>query len=62
MSWFYERGGQQAIFSGSEDATPEGWTSEPQFNPLDHHRNGRPGGSVTGPRVKARGRLERKAR
>ena len=53
MPWFYGPSGEKAIFSGPEDAIPEGWTPEPQFHPLDHDRDGRPGGSMKGHRVKA---------
>jgi hypothetical protein len=48
MPWFYGPSGEKAIFSGPEDAIPEGWTSEPQFHPLDHDRDGKPGGSMKG--------------
>ena len=61
MPWFYGPGGEKAIFAGPEDAIPAGWTAEPKFHPIDHERDSQLRGSLKGPRVKARARLQRKA-
>ncbi len=60
MPWFYGPNGDKAVFMPGDTAIPEGWTETPQFHPLDHDRDGWPGGSLKG--VSRRDRRRRKNR